>query len=148
VAGDKKADGVHCLLGATTDRFGEGTSWVSGVTIRRRRSPRQICQNCWCLWVFNLSALCHSPQQCVTLPILAIRRARWAEAHREKQDLKILYLTRIGIETRDNLVAQLLRFLLWIRRAFVDMQNVCVAIVLEAQLRARSASPSASFRVM
>jgi hypothetical protein len=32
---------------------------------------------------------------------------------------------------RDDLVPKLLCFLFGIRRAFVDMQNVCVAIVLE-----------------
>jgi hypothetical protein len=51
---------------------------------------------------------------------------------REKQNIEVLHFTAIGIETRDDLVAELLRFLLGIRRAFVDMQNVCVAIVLEA----------------
>jgi hypothetical protein len=33
----------------------------------------------------------------------------------------------MGIKTGDDLVAEPVRFLLGIRRAFVDMQNVCVA---------------------
>src|SRR5215472_19211921 len=50
---------------------------------------------------------------------------------REKQDRQVLHLTDIRIETRDHLVAQLLRFLLRIRRAFIDIQNVCVGSYLK-----------------
>src|SRR5208337_1581368 len=45
----------------------------------------------------------------------------------------------------DHIVAQFLRFLLRVRRTFIDMQDVGLAVVFEGQFRFHSATPSASF---
>jgi hypothetical protein len=58
------------------------------------------------------------------------------------------FIRGFRIEARNDFVFELLRFLLGIRGAFVDMQDVRVAVVFETQFRPHSTSPSASRHAM
>ena len=72
-------------------------------------------------------------------------KVRPQEPRREEQDLQVLNLAGIGVQARDYFVRQFLRFLLPVGRAFVDVEDVRLPVVLEGQLRFYSGSPSASF---
>src|SRR5208337_2844377 len=63
----------------------------------------------------------------------------------KKHDFQVLDLAGRWVQPGDHIVAQFLRFLVGVRRTFIDMQDVGLTVVLEGQFRFHSATPSASF---
>src|SRR5208337_1509278 len=63
----------------------------------------------------------------------------------KKHDFQVLDLAGRWVEPGYHIVAQFLRFLLRVRRTFVDVQDVGLTVVLEGQFRFHSATRSASF---
>ena len=53
------------------------------------------------------------------------------KACREEQDLEALYVAGLGVEPGDDVVTQLLGFLLWVRGATGDVEDVALAVVLK-----------------
>src|ERR1700736_5052053 len=59
----------------------------------------------------------------------------------EEEHLQVLDFPSFGIQTGNDLVAQLFGFLFRIRRPLVDVEDVPLAVILEGQLRVHSTSP-------